>query len=523
MAIPDPLDRAYDALPYESHAQAETHLDVLATQASVFGMKPAPPSRCRALFLGCASGWNVLPMAAQWPESRFVGVDRSERQVLQGRADASLLGLENVELLPLDMLELPEELGEYDYIVAHGVYSWVPAEVQAAILAICRRHLAPQGVAYISYNCKPGWAMRSLMRDMMLHHARGHDAPQDQVRQARAMLSFLGRAAKAGQKGGYAGWLQGEVDLLGRMGDFYLLHEHLTPANEALWFVEFVERARDKGLQYMGEPTLAMMLDRGLPGALRRELDAATPDLIQMQQYLDFARGRHFRRSLLVHDELTLDRGLDWRTLMPLRVASPARSSATDGALDDASEVAFERDGGELASTSPLLKRALHGLGAAWPASVPFVELVEQALAAVGATISMEQAQRILGRDLLNATASGFVDLSLGPNGAGKAGEFPRTSPLVRLQAERGWSLLTTGHHRPLAADATMRTLVRLCDGSRDEAAITEQMVAATRAGELDGALAVASEDEATLRRAVAGVVVRTLAEMEASAMFVCP
>ncbi len=497
---------AYDALPYESHAQAETNLDVLATQATIFGMTPAPPERCRALFIGCGNGWNLLPMAAQWPESSFVGVDLSQAHIEQGRADAELLGLANVELMAQDICELPTDTEPFDYVVAHGIYSWVPAEVQAAIVALCRSHLRPQGVAYISYNCKPGWQMRSLMREMMLHHARGFEEPADKLRQARALLSFLGRAAKSGEQAGYARWLKGEVDLLGRMGDFYLLHEHLAPANEALWFVDFVGRARAAGLQYLGEPTIAMMMNRSLPAALRQELDDATGDLIQMQQYLDFARGRHFRRSLLVHDEVKLDRHLHWRTLLPLRIASPARCDALDDALNDGSEVIFNREGGELATVSPLLKRALHGLSQAWPESVPFIQVVRDARAALGDPIDEDGAQRILGRDLLNASASGLVDTSLGPNPAGRAGERPRTSPLLALQAQRGWSLLTTAHHRALPADDMMRTLVGLCDGSRDRAAIAQ---------------AVMNDDTNTPIEAVQAIVQRTLAEMEASAMFV--
>lgn len=509
---------AYDRVPYESHAQAETWLDVLAAQATLFGMRPAPPGDCRALFIGCASGWNMLPMAALLPGTRFVGMDQAAAQVESGRADAALLGLKNVELLVLDVVDATAELGEFDYIIVHGVYSWVPARVQAAILRTCKENLAAHGVAYVSYNCKPGWQMRGLMRDMMRLHVRGFDDPADQVRQARAMLGFLGRAAQAAGDGSYGRWLGEEVKLLDRMGDFYLLHEHLAPANEAVWFHEFSKRVGDSGLQYLGEPTLAMMMGRGLPARLREELDAATGDLIQAQQYQDIASGRHFRRSLVVHRDIDLDRQLNWRSLMPLRIASPTQTEADAAALQDNSEVVFRRENAELASSTPSLKRALWRLGHVWPESIGFTELA--AAAALGGDPDLESTQRVIGRDLLNAAASGFVDLGVAPRPATPAGRFPYVPGFMRLQAERGLSLLTTALHQPLAADETMRTLIRLCDGTRDLSAIQAAMTSAATEALLTPN-AVAQPEVSALAGPMASLTERTLLHMERNGVFV--
>ena len=515
---------AYDAVPYQSHAQAETHLDVLAAQATLFGMKPARPDACRALFIGCASGWNLLPMATLLPATEFVGFDLSPRQIEAGRADVAALGLTNVDLRVMDASAPAAHLGQFDYIIAHGVYSWVPADAQAAVLNICRDNLAAQGVAYVSYNCKPGWQVRALLRDMMQLHTAGLSDPAQKVRQARAMLGFLGRAAQVDNQDAYGRWLGDEVMRLGKMADFYLLHEHLAPENEALWFHEFVRRARDARLQYLGEPTLGQMMGRGLPAKLRQELDEATGDLIGMQQYLDFARGRQFRRSLLVHADVKLDRGLNWRSLRPLRIATPARvgeegAGVQEAALDDDSEVTFRRKDAELTSVTPLLKRALWLLGRSWPAAIGFDELAAQAADACGYEGDAAQAQQALGGDLLNATASAFVDLAVTQRPAVRMGDRPCTPAFMRLQAERGQSLLTSALHHPLPADETMRTLVRFCDGSRDRRAIDTAMIEAAMAG----AFKAGGDGPVGPARAMRGLVQRTLAQMERSGVFVAP
>src|SRR5215831_9257249 len=108
-------------------------------------MNPAPLDRCRVLELGCGDGGNLIPMAYRLPGSEFVGLDRGERGIEAGRAMARAARVSNIDLRCLDILDTGSELGKFDYIIAHGVYSWVPELVQERLLAICRTHLNPQG------------------------------------------------------------------------------------------------------------------------------------------------------------------------------------------------------------------------------------------------------------------------------------------------------------------------------------------------------------------------------------------
>jgi SAM-dependent methyltransferase len=134
-------------------------------------------------------------MAEQLPDAEFVGVDLSAIQVASGQRVIDSLGFNNVRLIAGSIEEIDESYGNFDYILCHGVYSWVPATVQERILAICHERLQPGGIAYISYNTLPGWHMRSMIRDLMRFHALGFTGPSEQVGQARAILDFLAQAA----------------------------------------------------------------------------------------------------------------------------------------------------------------------------------------------------------------------------------------------------------------------------------------------------------------------------------------
>src|SRR5262249_13120699 len=169
MSSPTP----YDIFSYRGHAYIDSHPARLASRAAFYGMTPAPVSRCRVLELGCGVGGNLIPMSVQYPDSEFIGIDLSSRSIEVGRGAAASLALKNITLHHASIMDVTEDYGQFDYIIAHGVYSWVPADVREKILSIFHNNLAPQGVAYVSYNAHPGSHLRDLVRDMMLFHVRG--------------------------------------------------------------------------------------------------------------------------------------------------------------------------------------------------------------------------------------------------------------------------------------------------------------------------------------------------------------
>jgi SAM-dependent methyltransferase len=251
--------------------------------ATLFGLRPADPAACRLLELGCGDGGNVVPMAYGLPGSSFTGVDLSARAIEHAAELRATLGLANLELRRAD-LAVPGDLGTFDYIVCHGVYSWVEPHVRDALLATCRAHLAPHGVAYVSYDVYPGGHMREVTRQMLRWHLGDIDDPEERIAQARALLAAV---AEAGQP--QAQWAL-------RQSDPALFHDELAEHHEAVLFADFVDHAARHGLAFLAEADVQEMQAGALPPELAE-------DPIAREQYLDFFKGRMFRQTLLCHAE----------------------------------------------------------------------------------------------------------------------------------------------------------------------------------------------------------------------------
>ena len=198
--------KSYDSVPYESFSYYQTHPHHLYTVARLFNHQPVDFRKARVLEIGCAGGVNILSQALLYPESKYLGFDISGEQVDQANELLSSLKLKNVEFQKKDILDFDtkKHAGSFDYIMCHGIFSWVPSAVQEKILEICDKCLSEKGLAVISYNTLPGWnAVRSL-REMMVFHTSRFKAPKDQIAQAKALLEFL-KSAVPEQRKGYRG------------------------------------------------------------------------------------------------------------------------------------------------------------------------------------------------------------------------------------------------------------------------------------------------------------------------------
>lgn len=142
----------YDALPYQSFCFPQSAPEHLEAVALLFGLTPPSSAKARVLELGCAAGGNLLPFAERNPQARAVGVDISGVHIAQANAALRKMQLENVRFEQKDLSEIDASFGTFDYIICHGVYSWVPEDVQHAIMDIAGKCLAEDGIAYISYN-----------------------------------------------------------------------------------------------------------------------------------------------------------------------------------------------------------------------------------------------------------------------------------------------------------------------------------------------------------------------------------
>src|SRR3954447_17448634 len=169
---------AYDEVRYSNYPYAQTHPDRLATVAGLHGLTAPDPRDARVLELGCGAAGNLIAMAVGPPGLHALGVNLASEPIPEGRRVVAEIGLGNVELRQGDILELADgSLGEFDYVIAHGVYAWVPPDVRDALLATCRAHLAADGLAYVSYNAYPGGYMRRALREAGLWFAHGERDP----------------------------------------------------------------------------------------------------------------------------------------------------------------------------------------------------------------------------------------------------------------------------------------------------------------------------------------------------------
>ncbi len=472
----------YDVVTYPSYTHAQTHPDRLATVARLLGMEPAPVERCRVLELGCGDGSNLVPMAYGLPASEFVGIDLAGRPIAAGQEMVVDLGLKNIRLVQESLLRIDSSWGRFDYILAHGLYSWVPQEARNHLLTICRTNLAPQGVAFVSYNVYPGNHLRNMVREMMLFHTRGLRSPQERVEQALALVRFLA-GAQEGPEDSFRQFMKGELDGLLEHEEGHLFHDELAEINVPLYFTQFIEQAQRHELQYLGEADYFEMLGQALSPATRETLAQLGRNRILREQYLDFLKCRRFRQTLLCHREVQLRPEPQPEQMLSIRVSSAAHPAQPAVGLGAQEVVRFETArGARLETDFPLGKAALLVLSEAWPQSLPFAELFARARARLSLDDTSEEQlgelRQALCRFLLQIYGSGMVGFhQYGPPCAASAGEQPTASSLARWQARKGDSVTTAFHQTLRLEDELGRHLVQLLDGTRDRAALTEELV----------------------------------------------
>jgi methyltransferase-like protein/ubiquinone/menaquinone biosynthesis C-methylase UbiE len=468
------LGTSYDEVLYESQALYSTHPDCLRTAARLRGIAAPPAGSCRVLELGCGTGGNLIPMAYGLRESRFVGIDLSARQVEIGQALCHRLNLSNIDLRPTSITDVDASWGKFDYIICHGVFSWVPQSVQDHILWICRQLLTPRGVAYISYNTYPGWHLRNVVRNLMRYHTCRFDDPESKVEQARLILNFMAKAS-ASFDSPMSKVLAKEAEMLPDEPDYYLFHEHLEENNAPLYFHEFVARARAAGLEYLGEAWHHMQMDNLAPD-VRETLQNISNDLIEMEQFLDYLRCRTFRRTLLCHAETPIVRTPEPEVMAPMYFTSLVHPLSEQPDVVSPSEEQFQLDNGSTAKTNnPLLKAALVELCRQWPRAVPFDELLAAAVRdSQWADEEKSAAQTALAALLMRSYAHLLVAVQSQPFPFSREVSVrPKASALARLQAAER-ARVTNLRHRIGDLAEIDRVVLRLADGTRTASEIAE-------------------------------------------------
>ncbi len=467
---------SYDLVPYPSGAFRQTHPDHLAALATLYGMSPAPAPTCRVLELGCASGGNLIPMAVSLPTATFVGLDYSRREIDEGLDRIATLGLANLTLRHMDILEVSDirtELGSFDYILVHGVFSWVPEPVRLRILEICRDGLSDQGVAYISYNAYPGWHIRQFVRGLTRFHVRNIEEPKERARQARSVLAFAENAVPA-IDALYKAELKGQLDRVAQLTDEVLLHDELGDCNQPYYFHEFMELAGQYDLQFLTEADPSYMRMERYSPQVQQALSGAG-DLVVTGQYLDFLGCRPFRQTLLCKKQISLRRSLQPRSIAHFSIqgtCSPVSKKVDLSAgvverFQSANHVIIGLD-------DPLSKAALLHLQRVAPQPVPFDSLLRAAWGLLDREGDPSESDREgLGELLLAVHGGGMVELHLHPPSfAATPSHRPRASVLVRHQIQHEPFIVNLLHQNVHIEDPLARCMLSFLDGQTDRAAL---------------------------------------------------
>jgi SAM-dependent methyltransferase len=468
-APPAAAGGAYERLSYPGYAYAATHPSRLEAIGRLLGLDPAPAATSRVLELGCGDGGNALSIAATLPHARVHGIDAAPSAVARGSALAQAAQLTNVELRAADFASLAGDTHPpFDYVVAHGVYSWIPPAARVALLAATARALAPHGIAYLSYNAYPGSYLRDMARDMLRYHLRDVEDPQARLAGAHELMETI---VAIDAPTPYARVLREHLERMLAASDALLFHDDLAEVSTPFYLHEVVEHAARHGLRFLAEADLSESLMRDVPDSAIHLMAALPDDAVVREQYLDFFKNRMFRQTLLCRAELPVRRALDDRALERLAISSSARS----GERTLAGEETFTTpEGFSMTTSEPHVQAAMELLAASWPAAVGFPALAARACTAAGPDAPAEVVAERLRAVLLEAHLARIVQLhGCPPPVAATPGARPRASALARAQQAAGAEVLSTLlHANAQLGEELDAALLPLLDGARARPAL---------------------------------------------------
>lgn len=300
------IKNSYDDLMYESKAFSQTAINALEARARLMGLQPAPAANAKVLELGCSMGGNIITQALYYPDAEFTGIDLSGRQVAQGNAIIEKMGLKNVRLEEKDILTVDESFGKFDYIIVHGIWSWVPDAVKDKIFSICRNNLTEHGIAYISYNVYPGWKRQEQLREIMQFSGRDvlEEPLEARTRKGLDALKALAEILENDKGLGGGGKLPAIQKILNH-NFYYIAHEYMEAFNDPIYVNGFIEWANRHRLAYIGDTDLHVSFVSWMAEHTReRILALAGGDYIAKEFYSDILSDRQFRRSLLCREEV---------------------------------------------------------------------------------------------------------------------------------------------------------------------------------------------------------------------------
>ena len=299
----------YADLGYLSQPFPYASAPFLESYARLLGLSPAPASNARILEIGSSYGGNLISQALFYPQATFTGIEIAPTQVSVGKTYIDQLGITNLDLLEGDVNESHDHLGTYDYIIAHGFYSWVDEDTKDNFLRLCKEHLAENGILYMSYNTYPGWHKMDSVRALLEFANKDIDSlnHREKVRHGKTVASKLGALMLEYDtvKNQQASFLQSLRQTLQKQ-DCYVGHDHLEPVNTPVYFHQCMDHMAEHGFTYLCDCDLNLSFPTVYDETLRTQLQELAPhDPLAREQYIDFMLNTAFRKSLFTHKGAT--------------------------------------------------------------------------------------------------------------------------------------------------------------------------------------------------------------------------
>lgn len=325
MTTEDMQQTIYKELGYKSYPFPFTTPAYLEAYGALVGLNTPPVKTARVLELGATYGGNIISQAVFNPEATFVGIELSQDQVEKGNQIISDAKLDNVSLIQGNILNFEESMGTFDYIIAHGFYSWISDEMKDKLLNIISNHLADNGIAYVSYNTYPGWHTMEEVRQLMLFANRDQDnlTHKEKVLRGKTVGSLVGA-----QILNYDNLKERNSKFLGALrsvmqkDDYYVGHDHLEPHNDPCYFYQFNDHLKAHNLAYVCDADLTLSMVRTYDESIAAKLEQLAPNSqADQEQYLDFILDTIFRKSIICKASVAKD--------INFAVANPAEVNTT--------------------------------------------------------------------------------------------------------------------------------------------------------------------------------------------------
>ncbi|MEX2112500.1 MAG: class I SAM-dependent methyltransferase, partial [Pirellulales bacterium] len=346
----------------------------LAAIARVRGMQPCAGELAAVLEIGCGSGSNLLPLAERYPRGRLLGLDVSPSKIAAAQRAAAEAGLGNVEFRCAPIASIAGE--SFDYIIAPDVYSWIDEATRDALLVLCQRNLAPQGMAYVNYNANPGWRLHDVMGALMRFEARGATTAAGQLAAGRNLLEFARATLPTGDDG-YGALVVATAESILRQPDAALIRNYLQGPSHAEYYPEFEARARRHELQVLGDAGVGIRVTDFLSAADERRLESLTDDPAEKERMRDIVHNTAHRQSVLCRADVPLDFALGAWRLRNLYLEGRIETKDRPVSIDTTDSSTFvSHDGYSMTTAVPSVKAAITHLGSRWPRRIEFAALV---------------------------------------------------------------------------------------------------------------------------------------------------